>query len=392
MSLFEDAFPATGFPACTDDSERLARLQLSRTPRIGPVHFQQLIRRFGSARRALEALPTLARRAGGSLQPAPREQAEAEIARGEACGARLIVLGDAAYPKLLAQIPAAPPVLWVSGEHSAFPARAVAIVGARNASAAGQKIAHQLAEGLGEAGYLIVSGLARGIDTQAHQASLKTGTVAVLGGGIDDIYPPENADLYHALKASGAILSESPLGYKARAGDFPRRNRLISGLSLGVIVVEAELRSGSLITARLAGEQGRNVFAVPGSPLDPRCRGTNGLLRDGATLCESAADVLEVLEAQSGFDEGLHAYRLSADWGADTGLTDTGLYAPDEALETTIDSLRDRLFHLISLTPTSRDELLRLAQAPAHAGFAALGELEIAGVITRTGTGHYVRA
>lgn len=386
MSLFDEDFPQTGFPACTTDAERFARLQLSRTPRIGPVHFQQLIRRFGSALKVIEALPSIAKRAGGAIQPARREQVEVEIAHGEAYGARLVVLGDATYPKLLAQIPAAPPVLWILGEHTAFPTRAVAIVGARNASAAGQKIAHQLAAQLGEAGYLIVSGLARGIDTQAHQASLKTGTVAVLGGGIDDIYPPENTDLYQSIKAYGALISESPVSYRARAGDFPRRNRLISGLSLGVIAVEAELRSGSLITARLAGEQGRNVFAVPGSPLDPRCRGTNGLLRDGATLCETAADVLEALEAQSGFDEPLHHYRLSQNWAADALA-----YTTDEALETTIDSLRDRLFHLISLTPTSRDELLRLAQAPAHAGFAALGELEIAGVIAHTGNGHYVR-
>ncbi|MEM9964707.1 MAG: DNA-processing protein DprA, partial [Asticcacaulis sp.] len=234
---------------------------------------------------------------------------------------------------------------------------------------------------------LIVSGLARGIDTQAHSTSLKTGTVAVLGGGIDDIYPPENTDLFQSIKAYGALISESPVGYRARAGDFPRRNRLISGLSLGVIVVEAELRSGSLITARLAGEQGRNVFAVPGSPLDPRCRGTNGLLREGASLCETAADVLEVLEAQSGFDEPLHNYRLSQNWA-----TDMTCDASDEALETTIDSLRDQLFHLISLTPSSRDELLRLTQAPAHAGLAALGELEISGLIVHTGNGHYIRA
>ncbi|MFT4091017.1 MAG: DNA-processing protein DprA [Asticcacaulis sp.] len=391
MSLFDEGFPQTGFPACTTDDERFARLQLSRTPRIGPVHFQQLIRRFGSAAKVIEALPTIARRAGGAIQPAKPELVEAEIARGRASGARLVVLGDADYPQLLAQIPAAPPVLWIVGAHTAFPSRAVAIVGARNASAAGQKIAHQLAAQLGEAGYLIVSGLARGIDTQAHHASLKTGTVAVLGGGIDDIYPPENTDLYQSIKAYGALISENPVGYKARAGDFPRRNRLISGLSMGVIVVEAELRSGSLITARLAGEQGRNVFAVPGSPLDPRCRGTNGLLREGATLCETAADVLEVLEAQTGFSEAHHAdahnYRVSNAFGGNDFA-----HMTDEALETTIDSLRDRIFHLISLTPTSRDELLRLAQAPAHAGFAALGELEIAGVITQTHNGHYVRA
>jgi DNA processing protein len=380
MSLFEDdRFGA--FPACLTDQERLARLRLSRTPRIGPVHFQQLILRFGSAENVIQALPSIAKKAGGAILPATRQSVEDEITKGLGKGARLIVLGDKNYPELLAQIPAAPPVLWVLGSQTAFPTRAVAIVGARNASAAGLRMAHGLAKDLGEAGYFIISGLARGIDTQAHHGALKSGTAAVLGGGVDDIYPPDNADLYEQIKTYGALISESPVGYTARAGDFPRRNRLISGLSMGTIVVEAELRSGSLITARLAGEQGREVFAVPGSPLDPRCRGTNDLLRQGANLCETAFDVIQALEHQmkpeaspKGFfeKEALEAFN-------------------DSGIDETIDNLRDRLFSLVSHVPTSREALLRLVDTPVHIGLAALSELEISGMITTTSDGHYIR-
>lgn len=370
------------FPACTSDAERIARLRLARTHRIGPVHFHQLILRFGSAVKAVENLPLIAKRAGGGIVPASLDAVEAEMARGRAAGARLVVLGDAAYPKLLADIAAAPPVLWLLGEQTALPDRAIAIVGARNASAAGQRIAHALARVVGEAGFFVVSGLARGIDTQAHTGSLKTGTAAVLGGGVDDIYPPDNADLYQAIRTYGVLISESPVGYRARAGDFPRRNRVISGLTRGTIVVEAELKSGSLITARLANEQGREVFAVPGSPLDPRCRGTNDLIRQGATLCEGVDDILRTLDAQMTLFERpapvvpLHA--ISA-------FDDTDL---DEAIE----SLRDRLLSLISPVPTPREDLLRLSGAPAHVGLAALGELEIAGLIVTTSDGQYIRA
>ncbi|MFT3997779.1 MAG: DNA-processing protein DprA [Asticcacaulis sp.] len=368
------------FPLCTGDEERFARLRLARTNRIGPVNFHQLILRFGSAVKAIENLPLIARRAGGGIVPAPAEAVEAEIARGQAAGARLVVLGDAAYPKLLAEIPAAPPVLWMLGEQTALPERAIAIVGARNASAAGQRIAYNLAKELGEAGFFVVSGLARGIDTQAHGGSLKTGTAAVLGGGVDDIYPPDNTDLYHAIRNYGVLISESPVGYRARAGDFPRRNRLISGLTRGTIVVEAELKSGSLITARLANEQGREVFAVPGSPLDPRCRGTNDLIRQGATLCESVDDILRTLDAQ------MSLFECPAD-----PITPS-LTAFDDDLDDAIESLRDRIFSLISPVPTPRSELLRLSGAAAHIGLAALSELEIAGLIVTTSDGQYIRA
>lgn len=389
MSPLDDELSHGRFPACLSDEERFARLRLARTPRIGPVHFHQLILRFGSAIKAIEALPSIARRAGGAILPAPRPQIEDEIVRGLTAGARLIVLGDPAYPKLLAEIPAAPPVMWVIGPQLKLPERAIAIVGARNASAAGLRMAHMLAKDLGEAGYFVVSGLARGIDTQAHTGSLKSGTAAILGGGVDDIYPPDNADLYEQIKTYGALISESPAGYRARAGDFPRRNRLISGLTLGTIVVEAELRSGSLITARLAGEQGRDVFAVPGSPLDPRCRGTNDLLRQGATLVESAEDVIRALETHAGF----HESAPPSLWHAHDGTPLSALNPlHDMEMDTAIDSLRDRLLTLISHTPTPRDELLRLTHAPVQVGLAALSELEITGLVTTTGDGQYIRA
>ncbi|OYW83326.1 MAG: DNA protecting protein DprA [Asticcacaulis sp. 32-58-5] len=383
MSLFD----APHFPPVTSEDERVARLRLARTQRIGPINFQQLITRFGSAIRALEALPSLAQRAGGGITPAPMAMVEAEIAQSRAAGARLVVLGDTDYPKLLSHIAAAPPVLWLLGDH-ALPPKAVSIVGARNASAAGMKMAHQLAADLGEAGYLIVSGLARGIDTHAHQGSLKTGTAAVLGGGIDDVYPPQNQDLYTALKSYGVLISENPAGYRAHARDFPRRNRVISGLTLGTIVVEAELRSGSLITARLAGEQNRDVFAVPGSPLDPRARGSNDLLRQGAHLCETADDVIRILETQMGLNDGARA-RFDDHRPHFLTLATFDDIAP-EAIDDRIDDLRTQILNLISHTPSHRDEVLRLAGASMTLGFAALSELEIAGLIAPQPGGYYV--
>ena len=244
--------------------------------------------------------------------------------------------------------------------------KSVAIVGARIASAAGQRFARALAQDLGQAGQVIVSGLARGIDGAAHEGAMATGTIAVLGGGVDDVYPPEHARLYETIVARGCIVSESPVGHRAQAKDFPRRNRLISGLSAAVVVVEAELRSGSLITARLAGEQGREVLAVPGSPLDPRAKGTNDLIRQGAALCEGADDVLRALAGLPGLRED----------GPDR-------YAPPEmdaeALDALVDALRGRIEDLLSPTPIPRDELVRITGAPAAAVGAALMELALAG-------------
>jgi len=371
--------------AAADEPERIARLRLARTQRIGPVNFANLMLRFGSAMRALEELPQIVRRTGGSLTPYPLARLNEELARAKTAGARLLVRGDADYPLLLRQTDAAPPVLWTLGPLKPRK-KAIGIVGARNASAAGQKIAQTLAHELGEAGFHVISGLARGVDTRAHETSLKSGTVAVLGGGVDDIYPPENRGLYEQIREHGLLISESPVGHRATASDFPRRNRIISGLSLGVIVVEAELRSGSLITARLAAEQNREVFAVPGSPLDPRCRGANDLLRQGANLCESAEDVIRVLEAQMGFNapEALP-------------IPTAGMTAPDMTLapprnEDDIARVSRTLLDLVGETPVHRDDLLRLSGAQTWIGLAALSELEIAGRIIAGESGFYSRS
>lgn len=366
-----------------NQAERIARLRLARTPRIGPVNFAQLMMRFGSALRALDEIPNMVKRSGGAITPPPQSRVDEELARAEACGAKLLVLGDADYPALLKQADASPPILWTKGPLKISP-KAVAIVGARNASAAGQKIAQTLAHDLADAGFQIVSGLARGIDTRAHEMSLKSGTVAVLGGGVDDIYPPDNAALYNQIAEFGLLVSESPVGHRAQAGDFPRRNRIISGLSLGTIVVEAELRSGSLITARLAAEQNREVFAVPGSPLDPRCRGTNDLLRQGANLCETGDDVIRVLEGLMGFNAPDHAPMHRPHLAPDP-LT------AQAASEDDLSRLIPRLLQLISETPVHRDDLLRLSGAPAYLGLASLSELEISGRVTVSDGGFYSR-
>jgi len=343
-------------------AERFARLRLARTERIGPVTFRQLLERFGSAEHALEILPELIRRAGGDGQPAtPPEEAEAEMAAGERAGARLIVLGDPGYPEMLAAIDPPPPLLWALGDTSLMARPCVAVVGARIASAGGQRIARGLSQQLGVAGQVVVSGLARGIDAAAHTGALPTGTVAVLGGGVDDIYPPDNADLYAQIAEQGCIVSESRMGARAQAKDFPRRNRIISGLSRGVIVIEAELRSGSLITARLAGEQGRDVFAVPGSPLDPRSRGPNELLRQGAILCEGLEDVERAFST-------LRTLREPPGGNPFEG-------APDEIESAVI----ERVAALLSPTPTPRDELARALDLPIGIVAAALLELSLAG-------------
>ncbi|TPW03508.1 MAG: DNA processing protein [bacterium] len=343
-------------------AERFARLRLARTDKVGPVTFRQLLERFGSAERALEALPDLIRRGGahGHAVP-PAEQVEREMEAGARLGARLIVLGDADYPDLLAAVDPPPPLLWTLGDAALMTRPCIAVVGARIASAGGQRIARGLSQQLGEAGHVVVSGLARGIDAAAHTGALPTGTVAVLGGGVDDIYPPDNADLYAQIVEQGCVVSESPVGARAQAKDFPRRNRIISGLSRGVIVVEAELRSGSLITARLAGEQGRDVFAVPGSPLDPRSRGPNELLRQGAILCEGLEDV----------ERAFSTLRTLREPGPDNPFDG----APDE-IEA---ALIERVAALLSPTPTPRDELARALGLPIGTVAAALLELNLMG-------------
>lgn len=345
-------------------AERLAWLRLARTEQVGPVTFAQLLDREGTAQAALDALPELARRGGrsGPLRIPSPQDAERELAAGERIGARLLCSADEDFPMLLAALDPPPPLLWVRGNVSRLAQRpTAAVVGARVASAAGQRFARGLAAQLGEAGVTVVSGLARGVDAAAHEGSLPTGTIAVLGGGVDDIYPPDNAGLYQRIVEDGAVVSESPPGYRAQARDFPRRNRIISGLSLAVVVVEAELRSGSLITARLAAEQGREVLAVPGSPLDPRAKGTNDLIRQGAQLCEGVEDVLRAI------GEGRLAEPDAPRWRG----------APASAGD--VDAVREEIAALVSATPISRDELVRATRAPTPVVLAALTELALAG-------------
>ena len=279
------------------DEQRIDWLRLIRSQNVGPRTFRSLINHFGGARAALEALPGLARR-GGAASPkiCSRADAEREIEAASRRGIALVAMGEADYPQRLAMIDDAPPLLSLRGNAAVLTTPVIAIVGSRNASAAGIKITQILVAGLSEAGFAIASGLARGIDAAAHRTSAQSGSIAVLAGGQDKIYPAEHESLLESLLPSGAAISEMPLGWEPRARDFPRRNRLISGLALGVVIVEAAKRSGSLITARLAAEQGREVFAVPGSPLDPRAEGTNGLIKQGATPVTEAADIISVVE------------------------------------------------------------------------------------------------
>lgn len=345
------------------DAERRAWLRLARTENVGPVTFRELIRRYGDAAEALAALPELARRGGrvaGVRVPSDAE-IDKELRAGEALGARLLCACEPEFPSRLAAVDPPPPVIWARGRIEILERPSVAIVGARVASAGGQRFARGLAAELGQAGLVVVSGMARGIDGAAHEGALPTGTVAVLAGGVDDVYPPEHRDLYGRIVEAGCVVSENEPGRTATARDFPRRNRIISGLSSAVVVVEAELRSGSLITARLAAEQGREVLAVPGSPLDPRAKGCNDLIRQGAAICEGAEDVLRVLETLPGLREPpTDPFRRS-----DAGEAD--------------EALRERVAALLSPTPVSRDELVRATNAAVPAVFAALVELSLAG-------------
>lgn len=280
------------------DAQRLSWLQLIRSENVGAVTFINLIEHFGSAAAALDALPELSTM-GGKGKPiriASKQDAERELELAGKIGLRFIGVGEPDYPPYLRAIETPPPLLAVKGNPKCFFSPSVGVVGSRNASATGKKLTALFAKELGETGFTIISGLARGVDTAAHRASLDTGTVAVMAGGIDHIYPPENSDLYEAiLDKGGAIVSEMPIGTQPRAQDFPRRNRIIAGLSLGILVCEAANRSGSLITARLAAEIGRIVFAIPGSPLDPRAQGTNNLIKEGALLVTRPEDIIETL-------------------------------------------------------------------------------------------------
>jgi DNA processing protein len=352
------------------DVERLDWLRLARTRGVGPVTFAKLIERFGDAQTAIEALPRLAKRGGRAqpLKPASRDEARRELDRLDTLSARLLCSCEPDYPQLLAALDPAPPVISVIGPLDPDERPVCAMVGARNASAIGLRFAGDLSRKLGERGIVIASGLARGIDGAAHAAALETGTIAVVAGGLASIYPPEHAELHEAIARQGLIVSENPPDYTPQARDFPRRNRLISGLSLGIVVTEAAERSGSLITARYALEQGREVMAAPGSPLDPRAKGTNRLLREGAALIETADDVIAVLE---------QTRRPSVE--APSGFEFEDESVPEDQIDAEADRVREAVAALLSPSAVHRDELVRHTQAPARAVVAALVELELAG-------------
>ncbi|MEE9272833.1 MAG: DNA-processing protein DprA [Robiginitomaculum sp.] len=358
-------------------SERRDWLRLIRTTTVGPVAFRDLIARYQSAGAALNALPGLVARTGrrAKMVIPPLEDIEAEMEASVQMGVRLICSCEPDYPKYLKAVDPAPPIISVLGSVSVLHRPCIAIIGSRNASAIGLRFARQMASELGVQGFTIVSGLARGIDASAHAGAMETGTAAVLGGGVDHIYPRQNTQIYQNMANQGAIVSESPLGYRASARDFPRRNRIISGLSKGVVIIEAAERSGTLITARYALEQNREVMAAPGSPLDPRTKGCNRLIRQGAALIESSEDIINVLENIRApyVEEGREKYTFpDIDW---------------DAVQNDVDVARDVLLSLCSPTPTQRDEIIRQSHLPYPIAASALMELELSGAIFVEGDG-----
>ena len=354
------------------DEERLDWLRLIRSENIGPIVFDQLLEAFGSATDALEALPDLSRKGGlkRAIRICSSAEAHAELDSAIAIGARSVAKPEPDYPALLRHIDSSPPLIYIKGNAELLRRETIAIVGSRNASANGKRLARIFAADLAGAGFTIVSGLARGIDTAAHEAALAQGTVAVLANGIDIVYPPENAGLQKAIGQDGLLVSEMPPGSEPREKSFPRRNRIISGLSRAVIIVEAALRSGSLITARFANEQGREVFAVPGSPFDPRAEGTNRLISDGAHLLTKSQDVLDAIAAMRP--------RIAED------VREVSSAAPP--IETDGEgSLRVAILSLLSPAPTDIDDLIRESGAPAQLVLGFLLELELAGRLIRHG-------
>jgi DNA processing protein len=410
-----EARPPAG--PCLSDEQLVDWLRLIRSDNIGPRTFRELINRFGGARAALEALPDLLARAarGRAIKLCSEADAYAELERARASGVRFLVSLDPDYPSLLREIDTAPPLLAIRGDARLLSRACIAIVGSRNASAAGRTFAERLARGLGREDYAIVSGLARGVDAAAHAASLDTGAIAVLAGGHARPYPPENLKLLEEIAARGVVVSEMPLEWEPRGRDFPRRNRIVSGLALGVVVVEAARRSGSLITARFAAEQGREVFAAPGSPLDPRAEGTNDLIRQGATLCASVEDVTRALAARSGlrpdqgdlfsdgggaedeeplideldlfsFQEG-RAPPVRAPGEAPRPPTPAAPPTPafPESPRLAAEEAAALILSLLGPAPVAVDELIRVAGLPAREVQSALTELDIAGRIERHG-------
>ncbi len=405
----EDLFAAAPLPVAElDDAQRLACLRLIRSENVGPVTFRHLINHYGGAERALEALPDIARRGGRkSIHICPRDKAEAELDAAATAGAKPVFTIEPGFPRRLALLENPPPLVYVKGRLDLLNGPALAIVGARQASAAGIKLARTFARDLGQSGLAIVSGLARGIDGAAHAAALETGTIAVVAGGVDVVYPPEHADLHAAIARDGAVVSEMPCGFQPRGKDFPRRNRLIAGISLGVLVIEAARRSGTLSTARLAGEQGREVFAVPGHPLDPRAEGTNFLLKDGAVLVTEARDVLDVLLPLAGPDLAVFREPRSdlipdraarnlpgqssrpADVEADAAGAEpkgSGPAPPASRPERIPDAeALARVAEALGPAPVDIDDVVRATGLPASQVRICLMELDLAGRIVRHG-------
>ncbi|WP_135079106.1 DNA-processing protein DprA [Terasakiella sp. SH-1] len=361
-----------GSSSLTSD-ERLAWLRLIRSENVGPVTFYRLLEQFGTAKEALDAVPHLAKKGGRkkAIKICSRREALDELEQLDEIGAKMVLRDEATYPPLLAHVEDAPPILTVRGHEHLLTKRAVAIVGARNASINGCKFAAQIARELGQGGLLVVSGLARGVDGAAHAASLETGTVGVQGGGVDVIYPKENTTLYNEMVERGCVIAESKMGTRPQARHFPRRNRIISGMCRAIVVVEASPRSGSLISARMALEQGREVFAVPGSPLDPRSKGTNALIRDGAHLLEGAENIFNVLN-------DLQNIPLKEDKNVYFQGGKTGLPAEDELVEG-----RTMITESLSVTPVCVDEIIRQCQISASIVQTVLLELELAGQLER---------
>ncbi|MDF8333937.1 DNA-processing protein DprA [Novosphingobium cyanobacteriorum] len=355
-------------------AEAFARIRLLRSPNVGPVSYAQLLHRFGSAEAALEVLPDIVSRGGGKYRPADKARIEDEIAAVKRLGARYLFHDGADYPALLAQLDSPPPILTVRGDTGLFARPSVAVVGARNASAGAVKLSREFALGLAEMGHAVISGLARGIDTAAHRGALAGmaqggGTIGVIAGGIDVVYPPENAELQDEVARRGLLVAEMPPGTEPLARHFPHRNRIIAGLATGTVVVEAAPKSGSLITARLAGEAGREVMAVPGSPLDSRSHGCNQLIRDGAILVQNAQDVAELLQGFTGSPRSTFREALAPVYTA----------VPDAELESDPADIAG----LLGTAPVSIDEIVRQSGASAGAVQTALLELELAGRLQR---------
>lgn len=349
-------------------------LQLIRSENVGPVTFFKLVERFGSPKTALEHLPEMAKKGGmkRAIQIAPRDKIEKEITLTEKFGARFIRYGEADYPKLLEHIHSAPPLLIMRGHSHLWEdaQKCVAMVGSRNASAAGQNLTKKLARECGERGLTVVSGLARGIDSNAHQGALASGTIGVIAGGIDNIYPPENKMLFDAMAEQGAIITEQMFGTSPQAKNFPARNRIIAGMCAGLLVVEAAPKSGSLITAKYALEQDREVMAIPGSPMDPRSAGANGLIKEGAALVQSVNDIMEVLQRPLQLSEKKQS---SFDF-----------QSLSEPQENELEKARQSVLSLLSPVPTEIDELARQSQIPLAVLQQVLLELELANRLSRS--------